>query len=123
MKWSSKEIQIVFKEVKKRTATKEIYKMFPNRTQLAVDRVITRARKHYGITGKKIHQITRIEQYDLEGNHIETFESPYEAFVTTGIYRSGIINCCRGRCKSAGGFAWKFENENEEINRRGVTKW
>lgn len=48
-----------------------------------------------------------IEQYDLEGNLIKTFNSINQARKETGI--SKISQVCLGRRKTAGGFIWKYK--------------
>lgn len=50
----------------------------------------------------------RIVQCDLDGNVIQEWESSYAARHIT--QQGNIIGCCRGRCKSAGGFIWRYAN-------------
>jgi hypothetical protein len=50
-------------------------------------------------------------QYDFEGNLIREYKSINEAWEKTGITRSHIANCVRGRYKTnrASGYIWKFK--------------
>ena len=50
-----------------------------------------------------------ILQYDLNNNFIKEYESACSASRETNICRSAINDCCRGRCKTAGGYIWKFK--------------
>ena len=49
----------------------------------------------------------QVEQYDLDGNYIKTFNSVKEACEETGAYSGNISKVCRGERGSAGGFKWK----------------
>lgn len=53
-----------------------------------------------------------IEQYDLEGNYIRTFEYIRDAGKSLNIDESSIAKCCRGKRKSAGNYIWKYANDN-----------
>ena len=53
-------------------------------------------------TNKEVIQMT------LDGNFIQKFHSSMEASRVTGIYRTGITNCCNNKVKSAGGYTWKY---------------
>ena len=55
---------------------------------------------------------TYINQYDLNDNFINKFGSAREAARYLGNenkYR-GILYCLNGKCKSAYGFIWKYED-------------
>lgn len=58
---------------------------------------LKRAKKHYKIT----------EQYDLQGNFLNRFESRKDAIKATGALGNGIGAVIAGRQKTAGGFIWK----------------
>lgn len=49
-----------------------------------------------------------INQYDLDGNFIRSFNSQTEASVCTNTRQSGISLCCKGKTKTSGGFIWKY---------------
>ncbi len=63
------------------------------------------------ITGKLNTQLSRnkaVNQFDLEGALVHTYESRKEASEDTGIHKDGISNVCRGVSKTAGGFKWEY---------------
>jgi hypothetical protein len=49
-----------------------------------------------------------VEKYSMDGTFIATYSSIREAARQTGARQYSIVNCCRGRCKSAGGYVWKY---------------
>ena len=53
----------------------------------------------------------KVYQYDLDGNYIQTFDSIADAQRAVGI-KSGVRLCCQGKIKQAGGYKWKFKEEN-----------
>jgi hypothetical protein len=61
----------------------------------------------------------RVTQCDLNGNEIKTFESLDMAKKTTGVDDGSIVKACKGKVKTAGGFKWKYTDENpneQELN-------
>lgn len=48
-------------------------------------------------------------QYDLDMNYIGEFENIRQASLATKTNDSTIRSCCKGKCKSAGGFIWKYK--------------
>ena len=48
----------------------------------------------------------KVLQYDLDGNFIREWNCIKE----TGIDSSHIINCCKGKRKSAGGYKWRYKD-------------
>lgn len=50
-------------------------------------------------------------QYDLEGNLIKEWTSAGIAAKHYRMNRSNIHRCCQGKCKTAGGYIWKYKNE------------
>ena len=58
----------------------------------------------------------KVNQYNLDGSFINSFDSQVEAEEFTGILRSGICECCKGNDKSAGGFMWRYKDEFDEDN-------
>lgn len=48
-----------------------------------------------------------VDQYDLQGNLINTWSKSGDAAKALGISAKGIRDCCIGRQKSSGGFIWK----------------
>ncbi len=63
-----------------------------------------------------------VEQYDLNGEWIHSYNSVLEATQNTGIDRTSIIGCCKHKGHSAGGYQWRYSEEKiEQINR--YDKW
>lgn len=54
----------------------------------------------------------RVTQCDLNGNEIKVFESLDIAKKATGVDDGSIVKVCKGRSKTAGGFKWKYTDEN-----------
>lgn len=69
------------------------------------------------IIGKKygrqngINSSKAINQYNLDGELIDTFSSAREAHRELGISYKCISKCCNGNLKTYKGFIWKFANE------------
>lgn len=66
---------------------------------------------HNVSSAHKVAQIKNkkpVEMYDLEGHFIKDFPSIKDAFEETKVLKIGEV--CNGRRKSAGGFVWKFKN-------------
>lgn len=58
-----------------------------------------------------------IAQYSMNNEFIYLFGSITEAGTVTGIDKGSISACCRGKSKTAGGFIWKYYNdENIEVS-------
>lgn len=50
----------------------------------------------------------KINQYDLNGNYIKTWNSMGEIKRELGISHCTISDCCRGKQSTSGGFIWKY---------------
>lgn len=50
----------------------------------------------------------QVNQYSLNGDYINTYESTCEANTKTGVRSSGISLCCNGKLKTSGGFIWRY---------------
>jgi len=62
-----------------------------------------------------------VVQLDLDGNEIKKFESLKEAKQITGADDGRIANVCKGKAITAGGYKWKFANENpNEIHNLNI---
>ena len=48
-----------------------------------------------------------VNQYDMQGRFIRTWDSAHSAADKLGIPFKGISDCCYGRQKSSGGYIWK----------------
>ena len=62
-------------------------------------------------TNKPSDKRKPVIQYDLENNYIEKYISITEASGKTGIHQGSIVNCCKHKVHTAGGFKWRYENE------------
>ena len=51
-----------------------------------------------------------VNQYSLDGIYIATYKSIKEASRTTGTDQTGIVDCCKGKLKTSGGYIWKYVN-------------
>ena len=61
----------------------------------------------------RAHKSKAVEQYDLiSGKTIAEYESGTEASNATGIQKSSISMCCKGKRRSAGGYGWRFGGKN-----------
>lgn len=58
----------------------------------------------------KVNFEKQINQYDLHGNYIRTFESANEIVSLFGYEKSSILHCCGGRYKSSQGYKWAYAN-------------
>ena len=60
---------------------------------------------------KTHHRDRPVEQYSLNGDYIETYNTIKEACDKFGFKSvSSIINVCKGRAKTAGGYIWKYKD-------------
>ena len=57
-----------------------------------------------------------VEQYSLKGEFIRSWETIEEASIGTNTSKTGIINCCKHKNKSAGGYQWKYRQDSTKIN-------
>ena len=55
-----------------------------------------------------IHNVRKVSQYTLDEKYICTYESLVEASQKTGVNRSSIGMCARGKYMQAGGYVWKY---------------
>lgn len=61
---------------------------------------------------KKISK--RVNQYDLSGNFIKTWDSMREIERKTNIHNQQISLCCLGKRKKAGGFIWRYYEQKRD---------
>lgn len=69
----------------------------------------------YGKTEGKNPRAIAINQYDKLGNFIATWSCAKEAANRLNIDHSAITKCCKGKYKTAGGYIWKYANNNTKI--------
>ena len=55
----------------------------------------------------------RIDQYDLYGNFIKTWNSQSEAAKELGLFQSSIALCCKGKLRQTQGYIFKFTEGDE----------
>jgi len=72
--------------------------------------VTTKQNNNHGTHNEKIAKAKskQVNQYDLAGNFIKTWESATEIERQLGFAQGNISNCCNGKRKSAYGFIWRF---------------
>lgn len=74
------------------------------------------------IHSNKTARHTKVNQYDLSGKYIQTFETQSAAKQAIGLKSiSSITQACNGVSKTAGGFIWRYydaslENPIEDLN-------
>ena len=67
---------------------------------------------NFGTHNERISR--KILQYSKSGEFIREWQGAREIERVLGINNSNIIQCCKGRYKSAGGFIWKYKEERTE---------
>lgn len=72
---------------------------------------------HKGLlSGAKNPNARKVAQYDLNYNLIKVWDCMTTASKELGISNQNIYNCCNGFSKKAGGFVWRYyENEEREV--------
>ena len=60
----------------------------------------------------------KVNQYSLDGEFLQSYNSLQEAAVAVGGNFSAISNCCNGKSKSSNGFIWKFSEGSTTKYRR-----
>lgn len=54
----------------------------------------------------------KVNQYNKAGEFIKTWDSAADVERELRICHSNVAACCRGKVKSAGGFKWRYTNDN-----------
>lgn len=67
-----------------------------------------KSKEHCLNISKNCHTRRAVDQYDLNGNFIKSFDTIQDASNYTGIKRNSISACCTGRTKTGRGFIWKY---------------
>ncbi len=58
--------------------------------------------------------LVKVNQFDLNGNYIRTFDSLLEAAKSIGKDNTtGIGSCCRNKISNSGGYIWRYADENQ----------
>ena len=76
------------------------------------DKLFGKDHPNYKFRGKWKTQ-KPIYQFDINGVFIKRYNSSQEANRETDINASHISECCNNKRKTAGGFIWKFEKEEQ----------
>jgi group I intron endonuclease len=53
-----------------------------------------------------------VDAFDKQGNRVFEFPSIKAASEATGVHKTAISNCCRGKTKTSGGYIWKYKTNN-----------
>ena len=64
---------------------------------------------NYGTRNQRISK--RVNQYDLQGNFIKTWNSIIQVEKELNIFHSRIIEVCQGKRKQIGGYKWRYADE------------
>ena len=67
---------------------------------------------NYGTRNERVSR--KILQYSKSGDFIREWTGALEVERVLGINNSHIIQCCKGKRKSSGGFIWKYKEERTE---------
>ena len=59
--------------------------------------------------GKEHPMAKAVIQYDKNGNFVARYDTAAEASQKTGVARSGICCCVKGKTKTAGGYMWRYQ--------------
>ena len=82
--------------------------------------------KHFSELDKNKKSVYKykVNQYDLDGNYINSYETAYEASVILKCSNGGIDNVCRGLLNVAAGYQWRFSCDNppKPIQNNGAHK-
>lgn len=54
----------------------------------------------------------KVNQYNKVGEFVKTWDSAADVERELGINHANVAACCRGKTKTAGGFKWKYTNDN-----------
>lgn len=74
---------------------------------------VARKCRMLGLQTKVGHRSHSVVQYDLEMNVVAKYPSMKEASVETGVYLKGISMAANGKRKTAGGYIWMREGDEE----------
>ena len=72
------------------------------------------------IIGENNPNARKVNQYDENGNFIKTWEYMKQPSKELGISYTGIYACCNDRQKTAGGFIWRYFDEEEQDYAKNI---
>lgn len=67
-----------------------------------------------GSNGAALAKRKKVNQYSLNGEYIQTFESISEASRQTNISDANIVSCCKHKRNYAGDFQWRYPDDNDK---------
>lgn len=73
-----------------------------------------------GSNGIGLSKGYKVNQYSLDGLFIASYDSANQASAAAGIDHWSICACCRGEYKHAGGYQWKYADDNKKIQSLSV---
>lgn len=62
---------------------------------------------------KKFRGGKKVERLSENGRVSASYRSISEAALATGVSHTGIVNACKGRIKTSGGYRWRYEGEEK----------
>lgn len=68
-----------------------------------------------GSNGVGLSKGYKVNQYDLNGLFIASYDSANQASAAAGVDHWSICACCRGEYKHAGGYQWKYADDLKTI--------
>lgn len=78
---------------------------------------ISQTMKEKGVSqGSKNGRAKKVNQYDLQGNFIKTWDYAKQIKEELNYDHSSILKCCKGRQKTAYGYIWKYFEEESDNN-------
>ena len=113
--------KIVTKEVRQKIAESHIGKKHTEKTREKISlskkgKQCGKDNPNYGnhkLAGNNNPRCRTVLQYDKQGNFIREWEYIKLASRTLKIHDTGIIQCCKGKRQTAGGFVWKYKEQKE----------
>lgn len=77
--------------------------------------------------GKENKTSKKVNQYDLEGNFIKTFNSIIEASKETNTNRANISACCKGKLNKTNNYIWRYVDIKYRLGgkyeRKKISRW
>jgi hypothetical protein len=74
------------------------------------------SKKNKGInTGANHCRAIKVAQYDMQENLIKIWDCMSDAGRELKVDTSNIYKCCAGKYKTAGGFIWRYYDDDEMI--------
>lgn len=67
------------------------------------------------LCNNRLRKNRRILQIDKDGNVLKVWDRFSEIQEVMNIQKKNICSCCHGKRKNAGGYAWKFQKEDESV--------